>query len=296
MQSNVFHALEEHILNNSPLVACESPFQERLRFFLGVAQICHKLGKSCYLWNLGASAIKKVSISLEGNLALQDFDGYQPTIAGQKREAYSNVFDFWQTHLENGVLIVENIYPWLQAENVANQTEFLLMSEWIKSSLLNLKLDNDKARKTLVLLGDSANLSKDMVGEIPIISHELPEIGEIISVLRHSHILPVGLENKHLEEIAGAGIGLYASDIVRGLAPLNKEFNLELATSTREQIVKQATKQLLESKIDLFNKLYNVEFVPPPKVKLGGLELMQEAFQKFKVLLSPAAKQYSTLR
>jgi SpoVK/Ycf46/Vps4 family AAA+-type ATPase len=79
----------------------------------------------------------------------------------------------------------------------------------------------------------------------------------------------------------------------RGLASLNKEFNLELTASAGEQIVKQATKQLLESKIDLFNKLYNVEFVPPPKVKLGGLELMQEAFQKFKVLLSPAAKQYN---
>ncbi|OWY69020.1 AAA family ATPase [cyanobacterium TDX16] len=293
MQSNIFHALEEHILNNNPLVACESPFQERLRFFLGVAQICHKLGKSCYLWNLGESAIKKVSISVEGNLALQDFDGSKPTIAGQKREAYANVFYFWQTQIENGVLIVENIYPWLRSENEAKQTEFLLMSEWLKSSLLNLKLYNDRAKKTLVLLGDSANLSKDMVGEIPMISHELPEISEMIGVLRHSQILPVGLENKHLEEIAGAGIGLYASDIIRGLALLKKEFNLELAASAGEQIVKQATKQLLEYKIDLFNKLYNVQFVPPPKIKLGGLELMQEAFQKFKVLLSPAAKQYN---
>ncbi|MBD2310001.1 ATP-binding protein [Chroococcidiopsis sp. FACHB-1243] len=293
MQSNVFHALEEQIVNNSPLVACESPFQERLRFFLGVAQICHKLGKSCYLWNLGESAIKKISIAVEGNLAFQDFDSSKPMMTGQNREAYLNVFDFWQTQLENAVLIVENIYPWLQAENVAKQSEFLLMSEWLKSSLLNLKLYNDKARKTLVLLGDSANLSKDMVGEIPIISHELPEIGEMIGVLRHSHILPVSLEDKDWSEIARAGIGLYASDIVRGLASLKKEFNLELTASAGEQIVKQATGQLLEYKIDLFNKLYSVEFVPPPKVKLGGLELMQEAFQKFKVLLSPVAKQYN---
>ncbi|WP_233222606.1 ATP-binding protein, partial [Chroococcidiopsis sp. CCALA 051] len=74
---------------------------------------------------------------------------------------------------------------------------------------------------------------------------------------------------------------------------LSEVLNLELTASTREQIVKQATKQLLEYKIDLLNKLYNIEFVPPPKVKLGGLELMQEAFQKFKVLLSPVAKQYN---
>ncbi|MDV2992490.1 MAG: ATP-dependent zinc metalloprotease FtsH [Chroococcidiopsis sp. SAG 2025] len=293
MQSNIFHALEEHIINNSPLVACESPFQERLRFFLGAAQICHKLGKNCYLWNLGESAVKKISISVEGNLATQNFDGYQPIITGQKREEYANVFYFWQTQLENGILVVENIYPWLQSENVAKHTDFLLMSEWLKSSLLNLKLYNDRARKTLVLLGDSASLSKDIVGEIPTISHELPEIDEIISVLRHSQFFPVSLEKKDWSEIARAGIGLYASDIIRGLASLNKEFNLELTASTREQIVKQATKQLLEYKIDLLNKLYNVEFVPPPKVKLGGLELMQEAFQKFKVLLSPAARQYN---
>ena len=250
MQSNIFHALEEHIINTSPLVACESPFQERLRFFLGVAQICHKLGKSCYLWNLGESAIKKVSISVEGSLAIQDFDDSKPITTRQKREEYSNVFYFWQMQLENAVLIVENIYPWLRSENEAKQTEFLLMSEWIKSSLLNLKLYNDRARKTLVLLGDSASLSKDMLGEIPLISHDIPEISEIVSVLRHSQILPVGLEDKDWSEIARAGIGLYASDIIRGLASLNKEFNLELTASTREQIVKQATKQLLEYKID----------------------------------------------
>ncbi|WP_199197524.1 hypothetical protein [Chroococcidiopsis sp. CCALA 051] len=237
MQSNVFHVVEEHILNNSPLVACESPFQERLRFFLSAAQICQKLGKNCHLWNLGESTFKKVSISIEGNLAIQDFDGYQPSITGQKQEKYIEVFYFWKTQLENAVLIVENIYPWLQAEDSAKQTEFLLMSEWIKSSLMNLKLYNNRAKKTLILLGDSANLSKDLVGEIPIISHDLPEISEIVSVLKDSQIFPVSLENKDWSEIARAGLGLYASDITRGLASLNKEFNLQYIGQNQAAIV-----------------------------------------------------------
>lgn len=293
MQSNIFHALEEHILIHSPLVACESPFQERLRFLLNTSQICHKLGKNCYLWNLGESAIKKVSVSVEGNLVLQDFDGYKTTITQPKKEQYFNVFHFWRSCSYDEVLIVENIYPWLQEENFAKETEILLMSQWIKSSLLNLKLYNGNSGKTLILLGDSTNLSKDMIGEIPIIYHELPEISEIVSVLKHSQIFAADLERENWEEIARAGVGLYASDIVNGLESLKKKFNLEYAASTGEQTAKQAARQLLEYKIRLFNKLYNVEFVLPPKVKLGGLELMQEAFQKFKVLLSPIAKQYN---
>lgn len=55
----------------------------------------------------------------------------------------------------------------------------------------------------------------------------------------------------------------------------------------------EIAKLLLSKKIQLLNRLYDIEFLPPPKVQLGGLELMQQSFKKFKRLLTPRAKQYN---
>lgn len=80
-------------------------------------------------------------------------------------------------------------------------------------------------------------------------------------------------------------MGLYISDIISCLKKIKKSCSV----SNSEEV----GKLLLQQKVQLLNRLYNIEFLPPPKVQLGGLELMQESFKKFKRLLSPRAKQYN---
>ncbi|BAY35373.1 hypothetical protein NIES2107_72850 (plasmid) [Nostoc carneum NIES-2107] len=278
-----FEYLEDLLADNYPIIACESPLQERHRFLIRITTSCQQVGKKVYIWNLSEDSIKELVVSTENNLILQEFDGYKSSIK-QNTEEYFQVLNFWRVYSGSGVLIVENIFPWLK-ENITKDTEFILLSEWIKSSLVNLKFHTNNSDKTTILLGANAEIASEIAAEIPLWSQELPDTQEIITSLISSNLFPLIYTEQDYLEIANASAGMYISDIIYCLTDIRK--NHDLGNSS------EIAKLLLSKKIQLLNRLYDIEFLPPPKVELGGLELMQQSFKKFKRLLTPRAKQYN---
>ena len=282
------NCLEDLLRNDHPIIACESPLQERHRLLIGIATYCQQYSKKSYIWNLNEDSIKEIAVSAEGNLVRREFDEYKP-VAKQNKEDYFQVLNFWKNYSEKGILIVENIFPWLK-ENTPKETDFFLLSEWIKSSLINLKLYSHDSDKTTILLGPSAEIASEIAAEIPLWTQDMPDTQEIIDNLINSKILPSTYVDQDWLEIATAGTGLYVSDIISCLKDLKKSHYLD---NSHLQNSKEIAKLLLSKKIQLLNRLYDIEFLPPPKVELGGLELMQQSFKKFKRLLTPRAKQYN---
>ncbi|GBE93675.1 ATP-binding protein [Nostoc cycadae] len=278
-----FEYLEDLLADNYPIIACESPLQERHRFLIRITTSCRQVGKKVYIWNLSEDRIKELVFSPENNLIFQEFHDYKPSIK-QNTEDYFQVLNFWRVYSGTGVLIVENIFPWLK-ESITKDTEFILLSEWIKSSLVNLKFHTNNSDKTTILLGANAEIASEIAAEIPLWSQELPDTQEIIASLISSNLFPLIYTEQDYLEIANASAGLYIADIISCITDIRK--NHELGNSS------EIAKLLLAKKIQLLNRLYDIEFLPPPKVELGGLELMQQSFKKFKRLLTPRAKQYN---
>ncbi|MFQ4143316.1 ATP-binding protein [Chlorogloeopsis sp. ULAP02] len=277
-----FQILEGLIQEEYPLIGCESPLQERLRLLVHITQFCQNTNRKCYLWNLGEEAIKELTIK-DSKLAIRDFAEYTPKPRYNK-EDYFHVLSFWKEYQESGVLIIENIYPWIK-ENSSKETDFFLVSEWIKSSLINIKLYNQNTGKIALILGATADISSDIAAEILIWKQDLPDVSEIINSLTQAGVLPPEYTKIDVLTVANAGMGLYISDILNLLKEVRK--TTDFINSEEVAIA------LLKQKIQLLNRLYDIEFLPPPKVQLGGLELMQESFKKFKRLLTPRAKQYN---
>lgn len=278
-----FEYLEDLLADNYPIIACESPLQERHRFLIRITTSCQQAGKKVYIWNLSEDRIKELVVSTENNLILQEFNDYKPSIK-QNTEDYFQVINFWRVYSGTGVLIVENIFPWLK-ESITKDTEFVLLSEWIKSSLVNLKFHTNNSDKTTILLGANAEIASEIAAEIPLWRQELPDTQEIIASLVSSNLFPLIYNEQDYLEIANASAGLYISDIISCITDIRKNHNLGNSS--------EIAKLLLAKKIQLLNRLYDIEFLPPPKVQLGGLELMQQSFKKFKRLLTPRAKQYN---
>jgi SpoVK/Ycf46/Vps4 family AAA+-type ATPase len=55
----------------------------------------------------------------------------------------------------------------------------------------------------------------------------------------------------------------------------------------------ELVKKVSAYKIELLKRVYNVEFLQPMTIPVGGLELMQSAFKGYKRLLTPLAKSYN---
>lgn len=139
-----FQILDGLIQEEYPLIACESPLPERLRLLAHISQFCQTTRKRCYLWNLGEETIKELTVK-NSKLVIGEFKDYIPK-PRQNKEDYFYILNFWKEYQESGILIVENIYPWIQ-ENRPESTDFLLVSEWMKSSLINLILYNQNTGK-----------------------------------------------------------------------------------------------------------------------------------------------------
>lgn len=277
-----FNLLTEIIQDEHPIIACESPLQERFRFLFNTAKYCEQNNKPCYLWNLNEDELKQLKI-VDNRLSVCDFADYKPTHK-TTREDYFQVLNFWKKYQGKGILVIENLFPWIQDVGM-RETEFFMVSEWVKSSLLNIKLYNQSSNdKTILMLGSSLKMASDIAGEIPTWYDELPVLEEIVEELRVKEILPSSYTNSDYIKIASAAIGLYLSDTINGIKEIRKTFNLN--------DIEGCTKSLLKYKVNLLNKLYDIEFVQPSEMEVGGLQLMQQSFKKFKRMLTPRAKQY----
>ncbi|BAZ33484.1 hypothetical protein NIES4074_59980 (plasmid) [Cylindrospermum sp. NIES-4074] len=285
MASYFFDNLPKLITAGEPVIICESPVQERYRMLRYLCQYCSKIGIKCYLWNLGQEIIKKVECVNNVHLTFESFDEYTPTPVEELKDQF-RILKFWESLDAAGILIIENLYPWISA-NVPQETQFFLVSEWVKSNLLNLSFSKSAIGKIkcAIILGSQTNLHPELAAQIPLLTQELPDTSEIIMAISEEAegILPPRLSEIDKITIVRSGIGLYISDFIKGL----KSINFEDETSAEA-----IAKQLLQYKINLLNRLYGIEFIPTPQVPLGGLDLMQEAFKKFKRLFSPLAKAY----
>lgn len=275
----------ELIQAGETVICCESPIQERKRLLSNIAQYCSSNHVKCHLWNLGQETVKEVKYQFNNfECNINKLVDYTPVEIKETKD-YFSIFKFWNNYQKSGILVVENLCPWI-GTNPPQETEFFITSEWIKSNLINIAQNSDySGNKCLIILGHKAELHPELAAEIPLIVQDLPDINEILDFLSESKfILPNSLNEQELITIARSCVGLYISDIVKGLRLIIKK-HPQIST---EKVVEY----LLEYKIDLLNKLYEIEFIRPPKVPLGGLDLMQEAFKKFKRLLSPLAKAY----
>lgn len=262
---------------NNKLIAVESPLQERVRLLINLASECEQYNINCYLWTLEDDALQQLSTNEEG-LSLQRVDQYQ-AIAKSRREHYFEILRFWKTTDLQGILILEGIFPWLGESTT--DPDFFLTSEWIKSALINLKLYNCNANKTAILLGPNATVSSDIAPEVPTVIQQLPAIEEISSYL--AQVLP-DYSHSDIHATANASIGMYLADI---------DYGIRQAIANHEITPNELVEKLSAYKIELFKRIYNIQFLQPPSTPIGGLELMQQAFKTYKRLLSTLAKAYN---
>ncbi|MBO3458424.1 ATP-binding protein [Aetokthonos hydrillicola Thurmond2011] len=285
MSPNFFDKLLKLIKEAEPVIICESPLQERYRVLRYISQCCSKIETKCYLWNLGQETIQQVKYFDGGQINLTKFEEYTPPLVKDSKDHFQ-VLKFWEHYQGEGVLIIENLYPWISA-NVPQETQFFLLSEWVKSNLLNLSLSKwgESKIKCAIVLGAQADLHPELAAQIPLLTQELPNTLELLAALNEEAkgFLPPTFSEMDELCIARSGIGLYISDFLKGLKSISGYY---------DEGSEEIAKKLLQYKINLLNKLYEIEFIPPPLVPLGGLELMQEAFKKFKRLFSPLAKAY----
>ncbi|BAT56764.1 hypothetical protein NOS3756_57760 (plasmid) [Nostoc sp. NIES-3756] len=286
----------------NPLIAVESPLQERLRFLRNLAQECELQNINCYLWSLEDDQLRQLQI-VDDALTLQSISEYQPITDKSRPEHYFQILRFWQASSLQGILLLEGIFPWL------NDNPDFLTSEWIKGALINLKfevtdhkyqltqtqnlwfLESSTATslvyrhssKTTILLGPNATLSASLAAEIPTITQELPTVEEIRVYLKE--ILPDSYSILEIDNLAIAAVGMYLADIEYGIRQAILLMNYISA--------QELTKQLSTYKIKLLKRVHQVEFLLPPSIKVGGLELMQEAFRKYKRLMSSLAQAYN---
>ncbi|MDZ7970715.1 MAG: ATP-binding protein [Nostoc sp. DedSLP03] len=262
---------------NNPLIAIESPLQERARLLKSIARKCQQKHVLCYLWTLSDDQLHQLEVNGQ-DLILQQVLEYQP-ITKNKREDYFEILRFWKATEKEGILILEGIFPWLG--NSTTDPDFFLTAEWIKSALINLKLDNRNSNRTAILLGPNASLSSEITAFVPTITQELPTVEEISNYLQG--VLPKNYSEKEIHEIALAAVGMYLADIEYGIS-------WATASCTKAQ---ELTKKLSLYKTDLLRRVYNIEFLQPPAIEVGGLDLMQESFKTYKRLLTPLAKAYN---
>lgn len=262
---------------NNKLIAVESPLQERVRLLINLASECQQYNINCYLWTLEDDALHQLSTNEEG-LTLQRVEQYQ-AIAKNRREHYFEILRFWKTTDLQGILILEGIFPWLG--EATTDPDFFLTSEWIKSALINLKLYNCNANKAAILLGSNATVSSDIAPEVPTVIQQLPAIEEISSYL--AQVLP-DYSHSDIHATANASIGMYLADI---------DYGIRQASAPGEIKPDELVEKLSAYKIELFKRIYNIQFLQPPSTPIGGLELMQQAFKTYKRLLSSLAKAYN---
>ncbi|MDZ8264268.1 ATP-binding protein [Nostoc sp. ChiQUE01b] len=275
--SQLFNLIEQQ----NPLIAVESPLQERVRLLEMLSEECALRNINCYLWMLEDDLLYQLHIN-ERQLSLEQLSEYKPNTTKAVREDYFEILRFWKTTSQQGVLILEGIFPWIGQATI--DSDFFLTGEWIKSALINLKLYNQDSHKTAVLLGPNASLSSDIAALIPTITQELPTVEKVTAHLES--ILPTTYSSIEIGEIANASVGMYLADIEAGLKSAIAETTVEI------QEVSLADK-LSNYKISLFKRVYNIEFFQPSAHAVGGLELMQEVFRKYKRLLTPSAKAYN---
>lgn len=257
------------------MIAVESPLQERLKLLSSLTRECESQNLKCYLWSLEDDSLCQLQI-LEEKLTLNIVSEYQPITDKTRHEHYFEILRFWKTTPLQGILILEGIFPW-----IANNPD-LLTSGWIKSALINLKLHNRNCNKTAILLGPNATLSYDIALLIPTLTQQLPTIEEISIYLRE--ILPF-FNPSEIHELAFAAVGLYMADIKYGIR--------EAISEVDEIFAQELILQLLGYKIKLLKRVYDIEFLQPQSIKVGGLELMQESLKKYKRLMTPLALAYN---
>lgn len=261
---------------NNKLIAVESPLQDRRQLLINLTSVCQHQDINCYLWTLEDDGLHQLETNKE-ELTLQKVDQYQ-AIAKSRRENYFEILQFWKTTDLQGILILEGIFPWLGEQT--SDPDFFLTAEWIKSALINLKLYNHKANKTAILLGPNATLSSDIAPEVPTIVQQLPTIEEI-----KTHLLKVlpDYNQSAIHAAAIASVGMYLADIDYGIRQ----------ASAPEVTPDELVEKLSVYKIELFKRIYNIQFLQPPATAIGGLELMQQAFKTYKRLLTTLAKGYN---
>lgn len=277
MSSTLVNQVFDLIKLNNKLIAIESPLQERIRLLKNIASECQHNNINCYLWTLVDDALHQLVIN-EQDLILQPVTQYQ-AIAKNRREHYFEILRFWKTTDLQGILIIEGIFPWLGESTT--DPDFFLTAEWIESALINLKLYNRNSQKTAILLGPNASLSSDIAPLIPTITQQLPTVEEISA---HLAAILSSYTETEINNVANAAVGMYLADI---------DYGIKQAIASRFPNAQELTKKLSAYKIDLFRRIYNIEFLQPPTISVGGLELMQQAFKKYKRLLTPLAKAYN---
>jgi hypothetical protein len=197
MSSQLIETIFSLCEQKNPLIAVESPLQERISLLKNLTKKCINSGINCYLWMLEDDKLYQLTIS-DWGLAFSEIKEYNRIAFKVVREDSFEILRFWKTTQLQGILILEGIYPWLGQG--ATDADSFLTAEWIKSALINIKLYNHNSSKTALLLGSNASLKSDIAGLIPTITQELPTVEEISDYL--PQILPDSITQAQINQIA----------------------------------------------------------------------------------------------
>jgi len=276
MPTNIVEKIFYLIKLRHSLIAIESPQQERSRFIKELCDVATPLNKKIFLWTFETDQLHQVVKDQDQGFYLQKLPWHRSIVNKTKPIDYFEILNFWKNTEQRGILILEGILPWISPNTDPNH---MLTSEWIKSALRNFNLFNRDSDNCCILLGTDATLSSDITVEIPTVIQELPDIKEIANFLK-KELMYFNFTSAQIYEIANASVGMYLADIEYGLIKHQVDRAPQLA------------KSLFDYKIDLLKKVYNVDFLPPATVEIGGLELMQKAISVYKRFYTPLAEMY----
>ena len=266
----------------SSVIAVESPLQERIRLLTNLALKTKSVGKKCYLWTIDEDTFVEIGVGSNRKLTKYIVNDYVPFQTKNQPLDYFHILQFWRNFNQEGVFIVDGVLPWLNVNHQQVEAEFFLISEWIKSAIINFSFDNSGTDKLMILLGVNASLSPEIGASIPVVTQKLPTEEQIVCYLEAEFS---GFKREDCKSIASTLVGLYIGSIHKIIAATLSE-----NAFTNLRFTKQ---YLLNKKTEILQKFYGVEFLPPSSIKLGGYELMQEAFRKYKLINTSLGKAYN---
>jgi len=293
--------LPDLLVSGEPVIACESPHQEKVNFLTYVLQHCaNPMGVNCYLWNLGQRVLTRVTERAETKSLIYTpvTEYHPPDVSTEEIAEQFQILQFLQDFPKSGIFIVENLLPWLSSKpaTFSGDSKYLWLSDYLSSQILNLATSlrefsqSTGQVKRLLLLGATATLSPELEEAIPVVVTPLPSVLEIgnhlekfIPRLASDRGIAISLNQQERDRLSRAAAGLTLSEIESGL---------RLIATQQGSLTRHSSTLMRDYKIAKL-KRFNIQFVAEPDVELGGLDLLQEEFTKFARLLEPEAQKYN---
>lgn len=259
--------LRSYFKASLPIAALSSPSPEEMPAIEAIAQIALSIGAETYVFDT-VSNFQKVAFDDGGMIYEAPPFSFEP-----RHDSISEAIEFIRSFGENGVckavFVLCDIHKFID-ENDQGRFDCSLVRR-IKTLAFNLK----HSHKRVVLLGQDINLPHDLQGIVQEVNNPLPNASEIEIAIDEAiaylvEYSPIEWENKLTDELKAKLVRSTQGLTLTEIADI-----LRLATVADLEIGEKTIKQMTSAKMDRLKRL-NVDFVEPPKVPVGGLDLLKK--------------------